>query len=258
MSIPTGRLTGAPGYLAGSLSDMRITLFDLKPADGIAPGITFADPGANFAEVSAEDTGNTQSSSASGIGPFDLSVGVGLGSARAAVTGTSLANVSSLAASGSALGTLEPGGFSSFRARVTSALGDFTLTANTRVVFSAFANLNVNVDAPAIEFGAAQASVLVEGPEPDGSGFQTNGEFLFLDIGGIDFAQRFSNSDLLIASFTNLTGGNLAGQFGREAAVVGNSASVVPEPETYAMMVAGLGLLGFMLRRRARLPRSGP
>ena len=33
----------------------------------------------------------------------------------------------------------------------------------------------------------------------------------------------------------------------------------VPEPETYSMMVAGLGLLGFMLRRRAaRLPRSGP
>ena len=29
----------------------------------------------------------------------------------------------------------------------------------------------------------------------------------------------------------------------------------VPEPETYAMMVAGLGLLGFMLRRRRRLPR---
>ena len=31
----------------------------------------------------------------------------------------------------------------------------------------------------------------------------------------------------------------------------------VPEPETYALMVAGLGLLGFMLRRRraaSRLP----
>ena len=34
--------------------------------------------------------------------------------------------------------------------------------------------------------------------------------------------------------------------------------SVMPEPETYAMMVAGLGLLGFMLRRRgARLPQAG-
>jgi PEP-CTERM motif len=30
----------------------------------------------------------------------------------------------------------------------------------------------------------------------------------------------------------------------------------VPEPETYAMMVAGLGLLGFMLRRRRRQPRA--
>jgi PEP-CTERM motif len=32
--------------------------------------------------------------------------------------------------------------------------------------------------------------------------------------------------------------------------VVGSSTAVVPEPETYAMMVTGLGLLGFMLRRQ--------
>jgi choice-of-anchor C domain-containing protein len=34
------------------------------------------------------------------------------------------------------------------------------------------------------------------------------------------------------------------------------SVTAVPEPETYAMMVAGLGLLGFMLRRRRRQPRA--
>ena len=31
------------------------------------------------------------------------------------------------------------------------------------------------------------------------------------------------------------------------------SVTAVPEPETYAMMVAGLGLLGFLLRRKGRL-----
>jgi hypothetical protein len=33
---------------------------------------------------------------------------------------------------------------------------------------------------------------------------------------------------------------------------IGNTVSVIPEPETYAMLLAGLGLLGFMVRRRNR------
>jgi PEP-CTERM motif len=52
-------------------------------------------------------------------------------------------------------------------------------------------------------------------------------------------------------AFTNLTGSNLVGQLERTVSVGGfSSVQAIPEPETYAMMVAGLGLLGFMLRRR--------
>jgi hypothetical protein len=32
--------------------------------------------------------------------------------------------------------------------------------------------------------------------------------------------------------------------------VVGIKVSVVPEPETYALMLAGLGIMGFVARRR--------
>ncbi|MBW8892361.1 MAG: PEP-CTERM sorting domain-containing protein [Burkholderiales bacterium] len=32
--------------------------------------------------------------------------------------------------------------------------------------------------------------------------------------------------------------------------VVGFKASVVPEPETYALLLAGLGIMGFIARRR--------
>jgi hypothetical protein len=54
----------------------------------------------------------------------------------------------------------------------------------------------------------------------------------------------------LSASASNATGGN-------ETFFVANSGTpvpptAVPEPETYAMMLAGLGLLGFIARRRAR------
>jgi hypothetical protein len=32
--------------------------------------------------------------------------------------------------------------------------------------------------------------------------------------------------------------------------IITNNVTPVPEPETYAMMLAGLGMLGFMARRR--------
>jgi len=54
----------------------------------------------------------------------------------------------------------------------------------------------------------------------------------------------------LSASAINATGGN-------ETFFVANSGTptpptAIPEPETYAMMLAGLGLLGFIARRRSR------
>lgn len=42
------------------------------------------------------------------------------------------------------------------------------------------------------------------------------------------------------------------GSFSRFVRAEGNNVLAVPEPESWAMMVAGLGLLGFMVRRRAR------
>ena len=62
----------------------------------------------------------------------------------------------------------------------------------------------------------------------------------FIASTGLDVGYRFS-ADLLVAGIDGNVTGNVA---------VGVPTPPIPEPETYAMMLAGLGLLGFVARRR--------
>ena len=76
---------------------------------------------------------------------------------------------------------------------------------------------------------------------------------LLASDGGIPFiAQWFDFTGPLAQSHSyelvikgNLLGGHLDGSYAGNFAI-----AAIPEPETYAMLLAGLGLLGFMSRRR--------
>jgi hypothetical protein len=58
-------------------------------------------------------------------------------------------------------------------------------------------------------------------------------------------------------SFSGLSAGSYALQFAGFSTsvngVYGGTVAAIPEPETYALMLAGLGLVGFMARRRRSL-----
>ena len=58
----------------------------------------------------------------------------------------------------------------------------------------------------------------------------------------------------LLSGVTTVQGNSVAGAGNYLFAADGYTALAVPEAETYAMMMVGLGLVGFMVRRRTRLP----
>ncbi|NGZ85954.1 PEP-CTERM sorting domain-containing protein [Duganella sp. SAP-35] len=63
------------------------------------------------------------------------------------------------------------------------------------------------------------------------------------DSDTVDLSAKFGST--MYVGFTGATGGADADQ-----RITGFSVSAVPEPETYAMLMAGLGLVGFAVRRR--------
>ena len=79
------------------------------------------------------------------------------------------------------------------------------------------------------------------------------------NIGTINGATGGSTSSLIFnggaapGSYTLKVAGTRTGTYGSYAGNIGIApvnVSAIPEPETYAMMLAGLGLLGFSARRR--------
>lgn len=105
--------------------------------------------------------------------------------------------------------------------------------------FSLGASNNVT-GSQTVSYNAATHELTMTGTFLD---LSTNTSYAVSDTKTVNLSDKFGST--MYVGFTGGTGGTDADQ-----RITSFSVSAVPEPETYAMMLAGLGLVGFAARRR--------
>lgn len=267
-----------------TFSDFSVTLFDLNPTDGVTPTITWSNPYGNYATYTQASTYDkngygVNNGSSYHYGQLDAAntttANLSHASATASTGASSVAGTpsGSLSASGSAFATQTSGGtsFSATAYDPYSSYVTFTLSANTVAVFSAKATTQVATSVGydslhnTSESANASAGLSVSGANGV-NGSQSASDSLYANAsytytyqqdpqtgkwGYVYTPQSVTKSSTLSGSFVNLSSGAKTGSLSMWVSASGYSAiAAVPEPESYAMFLAGLGLVGAVVRRR--------
>lgn len=255
---------------AGAVTSVTYTLIDLNPNDGIAPSITFASSVSDYAGPTA--TGYVRASTPDediyreytryGASPSSAISGgtsTAWSSTSSSAVGVAGVGVSSMKVKGEALSTADISGV--YYSAVESPLAHFTLSANTAVVFTATGwltgqtTLGGDPDTGFVENGGAVLQLETRGPgqggdtvydrqQADAVAWYTQG------ANGAVSGESKSWQGVLTSGYSNTNAFAVEGQFGIALSVAGTSVAGVPEPSTYAMLLAGLAGVGCIARRR--------
>lgn len=250
----------ATSSASAELIGLSYTLIDDNPFDLVAPMITFASglssqafvQGNRPAVANASVLGTNQGNGA--FGSTSATVGNAYFQATSVITGSGLAEgPNTLSASGSGIAGGEYNVITSVPG--PSAQGLFTLSAGTTVIFTAQAQVGASLSGGnGYERANTQAYLGITD-----LGFQNfNEDFRFLSLtspalGGGQFGSVSQYAEgTLSVSFSNFDSMDQQGLFFASTSVDGYSnVTAVPEPGSLAMLVAGLGLLWPVARRRA-------
>jgi hypothetical protein len=219
----------AQSTASASVTNVNYQLIDLNPYDGIAPSITFGGLPAAANVVLYGDPGYTNPVLSDSILNYGtVSINNASGTAFAEIQETSnRSQVQVFSNSGFATSLTE---FS------------FVLSANTRLIFTADASVTGTID-PAGGNVDATAWLQLGFPNEDGTNGQFNRSYLYTTDG-----DRSGHLLALLDSGAGLTNGTYA--FGTESSA-SSLAAPIPEPASVAMLLAGLGALAGLQRRRA-------
>jgi hypothetical protein len=257
--VSLGAVPASASTATASMSDFHVELVDLDPNDGIAPSLTFQNvQGGPFIAAESGAPGNVLTDAHQGGLPFGAGSSAstrGAASALASFTGDPRAP----GAGGTATASASTGAKGLYGAG-TVQLGDgalyvpFTLSADTRLVITADASVSA-LSTFADPHADTWASVFLKLTDATGGGSVSTDSASaeqFAMIGGTPSAS--TDSRHITISFENLTGSDLGGIFfgSIDAYAADLPPAAVPEPGGLPLLAAGVGLLAWRLRRRAR------
>jgi len=269
-----GGLAHADSTGAGAVTSVSYTLIDLNPNDGVTPSISFAAPSGDYVgpyldgyvRASTPNADIYREYTHQGLAQTDTVTGgssTAWSTASSSATGAAGVGFSTLAVSGSALSGVDISGV--YHATADAPAAFFTLSANTEVVFTVTGwltgktTLGGNPDTGFVENGGAVLQLETSGPSADGSSTvydrQQGAAVAWYTVAadGTVSGESQSWQGQLVSGYSNTTSAAVDGRFAALLSASGTSvvaAAVVPEPSTYALLLAGLAAVGGITRRR--------
>ncbi|MEC5162392.1 MULTISPECIES: PEP-CTERM sorting domain-containing protein [unclassified Janthinobacterium] len=221
-------------YASASISDFSYQLIDLNPIDGIAASLTFT----AFSSTSKSDHWYHGGGEVNTLSGFGSTKAEGIG-------GASNTTVTQFGVASESRSTAVPLEFEfNMSYSSTSYIQRFTLSANTLVIFSGTAN-HFTGYVPEL-YSSSGATTKLIGREigarwPHIPGFSSS----------LITKEAGPENMVLLGSMQSF-GATMFGEVEMSASTVTRRITPVPEPETYAMLLAGLGLVAGALRRKRR------